>query len=81
MAIRIDRAPVTRATQRERTSLGGVAIKGISGSGSNRSCIPAPTGSRMLLRHQRRQLLQVLGTGMGIPQDRFEVVTALIQGA
>ena len=35
----------------------------------------------MLLQHQRREMLQVLATGMGIPQDRFEVVAALIQGA
>jgi hypothetical protein len=35
----------------------------------------------VLLRHQRREKLQVLGTGMGIPQDCFEVVTALVEGA
>ena len=34
-----------------------------------------------MLQHQRREMLQVLGTGMGIPQDRFEMVAALIHGA
>ena len=80
MAIRIDRAPVTRATQRERPSLGGVAIKQRAGAGSNRRWRPAPTRSRLLLSHNRREMLQVVGTGMGIAQDGFEVVTALIQG-
>ena len=80
MAIEIDRAPVTRATQRERTSLGGVAIKELSGAGPNRRWRPAPSESRVQIRHQRREMFQVLGTGMGITQDRFEMVTALIQG-
>jgi len=77
----MDRAPVTRATQRERESLGDVGIQALSSSGSNRRLRPAPTtGSRALLRHHRREMLQVVETGMGIPQDRFEMVTALIQG-
>lgn len=80
--MRIDRAPVTRATQRERASLGGVGIQGRSGASTNRRWRPIPTtGSRLLFRHHRREMLQVVGAGMGIPQDRFEVVTALIQGA
>jgi len=80
MAIRIDRAPVTRATQRERPSLGGVAIKERSGAGPTVGG-NLPPQSRMLLSHHRREMLQVVGSGMGVAQDGFEVVTALIQGA
>ena len=72
---------MTRATQRERTSLGGVDIKGVAGTGSNRRWRPASTESRVLLGHHRREMVQVVGTGMGIPQNGFEVVTALIKGA
>jgi len=81
MAMRIDRAPVTRATQRERPSLGGVAIKGKSATASNRRWRPAPSRSGLLLGHHRRKMLQVVGSGVGIAQDGFEVVSALIKGA